>query len=280
MFMKSHEEMIQSLYARREAYERKKLKRKRATIRVTGIAACFVLCTAVLLGSYGQSEPPVTPTVSEEPEQSLQSESSAGDSFAEGSSEQPDVSSLPPEESSEDPDNPSLPPEESERTPIYSEIRKVERDVLVPEGDIAVGILGGGIFVDESVNSTTFGQALTLKMMLKSDDQAYLFNVVVYMKVVGEGDGDGMLSDACAMITQDETAGISTEDWLPVEWFTEGNAYYCRLTARELFVLNSYGITCLYVGSGEGDLKQAETQSERIDAYCELYGDCLVGVKK
>ena len=52
------------------------------------------------------------------------------------------------------------------------------------------------------------------------------------------------------------------------------------MTARELFVLNSYGITCLYVGSGEGDLKQAETQSEKIDAYCELYGDCLVGVKK
>ena len=280
MYMKSHEEMIQSLYARREAYERKKLKRKRATIRVTGIAACFLLCTAVLLGSYGQSEPPVTPTVSEESEQSLQGENSKGDSFTEESSEQPDVSSPPPEESSEDPDNPSLPPEGSERTPIYSEIRKVERDVPALEGDIVDGILGGGIFVDESVNSTTFGHALTLKMLLKSDEPAYLFNVVVYMKVVGEEDGDGMLSDACAMITQDETAGISTGDWLPVEWFTEGNAYYCRLTARELFVLNSYGIACLYVGSGEGDLKQAETQSERIDAYCELYGDFLVGVKK
>ncbi len=91
MYMKSHEEMIQSLYARREAYERKKAKGKRATIRVTGIAACFVLCTAVLWGSYGQSEPPVTPSVSEEPEQSsrgesLTEESSEGD-LSEGESE-------------------------------------------------------------------------------------------------------------------------------------------------------------------------------------------------
>ena len=79
MFMKSHEEMIQSLYARREAYERKKAKGKRTTIQVTGIAACFVLCTAVLWGSYGQSEPPVTPSVSEEPEQISQGENSEGD---------------------------------------------------------------------------------------------------------------------------------------------------------------------------------------------------------
>lgn len=86
MFMKSHEEMIQSLYARREAYERKKAKGKRAMIQVTGIAACFVLCTAVLLGSYGQSEPPVTPAASEESEQISQGENSEGD-LSEGESE-------------------------------------------------------------------------------------------------------------------------------------------------------------------------------------------------
>ena len=86
MYMKSHEEMIQSLYARREAYERKKAKGKRAMIQVTGIAACFVLCTAVLWGSYGQSEPPVTPSVSEESEQISQGENSEGD-LSEGESE-------------------------------------------------------------------------------------------------------------------------------------------------------------------------------------------------
>lgn len=97
MYMKSHEEMIQSLYARREAYERKKAKGKRAMIQVTGIAASFVLCTAVLWGSYGQSEPPVTPSVSEESEQSsrgesLTEESSEGD-LSEGEGSQGEASS-------------------------------------------------------------------------------------------------------------------------------------------------------------------------------------------
>ena len=84
--MKSYEEMLESLYAREKAYEKKKLKRKRTMMRVTGIAACFVVCAAVALGSYGQSEPLVTPGISEESEQISQSESSEGD-LSEGESE-------------------------------------------------------------------------------------------------------------------------------------------------------------------------------------------------
>ena len=101
--MKSYEEMLESLYAREKAYQAKKIKRKRTAFRVTGLAACFVLCTAVVLGSYGQSEPPVTPAASEESEQP-----SRGESLTEESSEGESL----PEESSEEPDRPSLPPEE------------------------------------------------------------------------------------------------------------------------------------------------------------------------
>ncbi len=97
MYMKSHEEMLESLYARREAYEKKKSKQKRAAMQVTGIAACFVLCTAVVLGSYQKSEPPVTPGVSAESEQSsrgesLTEESSEGD-LSEGEGSQGEASS-------------------------------------------------------------------------------------------------------------------------------------------------------------------------------------------
>ena len=254
--MKSYEEMLESLYAREKAYQAKKIKRKKAAFRVTGLAACFVVCAAVALGSYGQSEPPVTPGISEELEQisrgeSFPEESREGESFSETSSKEPDQPSFPPDESSEEPDQPSLPPEESERTPIYSEIHKVERDVLIPDGDIGAEFEGGGIYDEESVNSTTFGQALTLKMLLKTDEPAYLFDVVLYLEATEEKNSDEIWSEAFAVITQNATVGISIGDWLPVEWFTEGNAYYCRLTARELFVLNSYGITCLYVGSGD-----------------------------
>ena len=84
--MKSYEEMLESLYAREKAYQAKKIKRKRTAFRVTGLAACFVVCAAVALGSYGQSEPPVTPGISEESKQISRGENSEGD-LSEGESE-------------------------------------------------------------------------------------------------------------------------------------------------------------------------------------------------
>ncbi len=250
MFMKSHEEMIQSLYARREAYERKKLKRKRATIRVTGIAACFVLCTAVVLGSYQQSEPPVTPSVSEESEQSLQSESSAGDSFTEGSSEQPDVSSLPPEE---------------DAFCGYSEIILVDENAEVNEI----------VFGNEAVtNPECMGQALQTKLVLMAHDPDYLFDVVVFLdKCQGDVQGGITVGDL-------SVGTIPAKDWMALDLFEDQSAYYCRLTAAVLYELNKGEILCLYVGSGEGALPENPTRWELIEQQCELYGDGLIGVKQ
>lgn len=246
MYMKSHEEMIQSLYARREAYERKKTKGKRATIRVTGIAACFVLCTAVLWGNYGQSEPPVTPSVSEEPEQSLQSESSAGDSFTEESSEQPDVSSLPPEE---------------DTFCGYSEILLLEEGA---EGSEMV------LESDSLTNPKCMGQALRTKLVLKAHDPDYLFDVVVFVEKEQEDISAGGLS----------VGTIPAKDWRVLDLFEGQNAYYCRLTAEVLYELNKGEIRCLYVGSGEGALPENPTRWEIADLRCELYGDGLIGIKQ
>ena len=246
MFMKSHEEMIQSLYARREAYERKKLKRKSATIRVTGIAACFVLCTAVLLGSYGQSEPPVTPTVSEESEQSLQSESSAGDSFT--------------EESSEEPDRPSLPPEEDTFCG-YSEILLLEEGAEENETVLENNSLA---------NPSCMGQALRTKLVLMAHDPDYLFDVVVFVEKEQEDISAGGMS----------VGTVPAKDWMALELFEGQNAYYCRLTAEVLYELNKGEIRCLYVGSGEGALPENPTRWELADLQCELYGDGLIGVKQ
>ena len=250
MYMKSHEEMIQSLYARREAYERKKAKGKRATIRVTGIAACFVLCTAVLLGSYGQSEPPVTPTVSEESEQSLQSESSEGESFT--------------EESSEEPDRPSLPPDEDAFCG-YSEIIRIEEGA---EGSEMV------LESDSLTNPKCMGQALRTKLVLMAHDPDYLFDVVVFLDKC-QGDVQGGITVGGLSV-----GTIPAKDWMALDLFEDQSAYYCRLTAEVLYELNKGEIRCLYVGSGEGALPENPTRWELADLQCELYGDGLIGVKQ
>ena len=246
MYMKSHEEMIQSLYARREAYERKKTKGKRAMIQVTGIAACFVLCTAVLWGSYGQNEPPVTPSVSAESEQISQGENSEGESL--------------PEESSEEPDRPSLPPEEDAFCG-YSEILLLEEGAEENET----------VFENNSLtNPSCMGQALRTKLVLKAHDPDYLFDVVVFVEKEQEDISAGGMS----------VGTVPAKDWMALELFEGQNAYYCRLTAEVLYELNKGEIRCLYVGSGEGALPENPTRWELADLQCELYGDGLIGVKQ
>ena len=249
--MKSYEEMLESLYAREKAYQAKKIKRKKAAFRVTGIAACFVVCAAVALGSYGQSEPPVTPSVSEEPEQP-----SRGESLTEESSEGESL----PEESSEEPDRPSLPPEEDTFCG-YSEILLLEEGAEENETVLENNSL---------TNPSCMGQALRTKLVLKAHDPDYLFDVVVFVEKEQEDISAGGMS----------VGTVPAKDWMALELFEGQNAYYCRLTAEVLYELNKGEIRCLYVGSGEGALPENPTRWELADLQCELYGDGLIGVKQ
>ncbi len=74
--MKTHDEMIRDLYARRDAYElqkqAQKRKIKRTAVRLSGIAACLVICLTVGLGMYQETKAPGIP--SEQPAESFVTE--------------------------------------------------------------------------------------------------------------------------------------------------------------------------------------------------------------
>ena len=81
--MKTHDEMIRDLYARRDAYELQKQKRKRkikrTAVRLSCIAACFAVCLTVGLGVYQETKAPDEKTESSETTQQTPSDS-AGES--------------------------------------------------------------------------------------------------------------------------------------------------------------------------------------------------------
>ncbi len=81
--MKTHDEMIRDLYARRDAYElqkqAQKRKIKRTALRLSGIAACLIICLTVGLGMYQETKAPSEKTESSETTQHTPSDS-AGES--------------------------------------------------------------------------------------------------------------------------------------------------------------------------------------------------------
>lgn len=81
--MKTHDEMIRDLYARRDAYELQKQKQKRkikrTAVRLSCIAACFAVCLTVGLGVYQETKAPDEKTESSETTQQTPSDS-AGES--------------------------------------------------------------------------------------------------------------------------------------------------------------------------------------------------------
>jgi|GEM_PF-1620874 len=81
--MKTHDEMIRDLYARRDAYEMQKQKQKRkikrAAVRLTGIAACLLVCLTVGFGMYQETKAPSQKIESSETSQHTPSDS-AGES--------------------------------------------------------------------------------------------------------------------------------------------------------------------------------------------------------
>lgn len=121
-----------------------------------------------------------------------------------------------------------------------------------------------------------FGSALQTKMRLYADDPSYRFHVVVY----SADSTDGMAEEDDKLTARDQAAllQVSTEHWMRVEWMKDSDAYYCRLTAEELYALNSCSVICLYVGSGKAESSQTNETLQTVEYRLELYGDRLIGV--
>ena len=53
-----------------------------------------------------------------------------------------------------------------------------------------------------------------------------------------------------------------------------GNACYVRLTDAQIKELTGYGLSCYYIGSGLGDYRNVDLETEEgMRTYCEIWGD-------
>ncbi len=53
-----------------------------------------------------------------------------------------------------------------------------------------------------------------------------------------------------------------------------GESYYARLTEDQINTLLGYGVSCFYIGSGTGNVRDMNWETEAgIKAYCEFVGD-------
>ncbi|MBQ3153874.1 MAG: hypothetical protein IJB88_01455 [Clostridia bacterium] len=255
--MKTHDEMIRDLYARRDAYELQKQKQKKTVLRLSGVAACLIVCLTVGFGLHHQPDlPSQLPAESSVIEHSV----SEGDSIE---TESHDTEQSRREES-------DVSAEISENEPDdalwYCEI--IPSDVPMEEESVELDNI--------ATVASNLGIALQAKMQLYADDAAYRYNVVVYNTglYTNEMVEEGVLSakEQAALLQ------FSTENWMRVEWMEHGDAYYCKLTADELYALDSCGITCLYVGSGKRESSQTDKKLQKLENRVELYGDHLIGV--
>lgn len=135
--------------------------------------------------------------------------------------------------------------------------------------------------------SEWIGSALALKMEL-SEDENERFRVIVshwnrsLEEVIAEVNPS--LSDPIDF-TAFRTVNfvdIIDPDLIPSDYETSlhhSPAYYGTLTAAQILALanSQYRIRCMYVGSGEGDRRDAGWDTpEGINIYCELLGDEMV----
>lgn len=141
-------------------------------------------------------------------------------------------------------------------------------------GIVPADLPSGNADVSDWMNVTdsmSFGSALQAKMQLYADEEDYRFHVVVYS-------ADDLRETSFSAMDQAVLLQFSVEDWVNVEWMEDAEAYYCRLTADELYALHSCGITCLYVGSGKAESSQTDLRLQNIECRLEKYGDSLIGI--
>lgn len=122
----------------------------------------------------------------------------------------------------------------------------------------------------------TYVSTLALKMELNKDNPDMLYHIVVFNWKQDEIN----TRDIVDQINAEKGMNLNMDDWFQFcddEGFWHDIKYYYIFTVEEVNALAEAGLTCYYVGSGEGSEEEANWDTpEGLDIYCELYGDDYV----
>jgi len=147
-----------------------------------------------------------------------------------------------------------------------------EPDILEPPTDVitiytsksegeTVGEFAGDMYRPDGYDEK-IGSVLAIMMSMNEDADAK-FNVLVH--TYDRISLKALLSDkfGSVEVTTVEISGVF-----------EGTACYVRLTDAQIKELAGYGLKCYYIGSGLGDYKDMNWETEEgIRTYCEIWGD-------
>lgn len=125
--------------------------------------------------------------------------------------------------------------------------------------------------------------ALAWELKRHSDDKDRKYHVIleyndfIYQNPEQTGE---IPPEVMEMINEKYDRDFKIEDWSVVMQYMFVTYYY-TFTADEIYDLADFGIACYYVGSGEGDIKDVNFETEEgIETFFELYGDGHIQYKK
>ena len=137
----------------------------------------------------------------------------------------------------------------------------VELDTITIYGNMAVGEFAGDMYRPEGYNKN-IGSALAIMMSMNKNEETK-FNVLVHTYDAID------LKDHLLMFV-DEVEVITVE----IQGNFAGQAFYVCLTDAQIKALTDSGLKCCYIGSGLGDHKDIDWETEEGKRlYCEIWGD-------
>ncbi|MGN0374371.1 MAG: hypothetical protein ACI4EN_02640 [Butyrivibrio sp.] len=82
-------------------------------------------------------------------------------------------------------------------------------------------------------------------------------------------------------INEENGLSLNVDNWEKVYWGGCLPRYYYLLTAEEIWALADKEVYLCYVGTGVGDIKDANWDTEEgKEVYCQLYGDQVIRYEK
>lgn len=116
------------------------------------------------------------------------------------------------------------------------------------------------------------GASLVWQLEKNYENSDFLYHVVVHNDTNEE-----IPEDLIEQIKEENNLDININDWVVLHgWLNVESIhyYYYMFTAEEINALAQNGLWCKYVGSGKGNVKEVNFDTdEGIDVFCELYGD-------
>ncbi len=136
-----------------------------------------------------------------------------------------------------------------------------EDDELTVYTTVSAGEFAGDMYRPEGYDEK-IGSVLAIKMSMNESEETR-FNVLVQTYD---------MIDVYELLVQ--TIGSVDVVTIEIDGQFAGKAYYVYVTEVEINKLTSYGLKCHYIGSGLGDIKDMNWETEEgINTYCEIWGD-------